>query len=136
MKASVVNFFKVNAYRIVLLVFMLGAGGFMLTHLGNSIIELIELSKQHYYDIIDYSFAGSVQYFVLVMILYSIMMCNIIVPVVFTVIFLVKSRAEPYFKPTAAETVGRVFVTLFKMILYGLGSGFFFILLRFTEIIK
>ena len=136
MKKSIGNFFKVNIYRVVLLIFMLGAGGFMLTHLGNSIIELIELSKQRYYDIIDYSFAGSVQYFVLVMILYSIMMCNIIVPVVFTVIFLVKSKAEPYFKPTAAEVTGRIFVTLFKMILYGLGSGFFFILLRFTEIMK
>ena len=134
MKTSIGNFFKVNIYRVVLLIFMLGTGAVSLTLLVNRIIEIIELSKQH--DIISYLFAGSVPFFVLVMLFYSTWLCNIIVPVVFTVVFLINNKAEPYFKPTAAEVTGRIFVTLFKMILYGLGSGFFFILLRFTEIIK
>lgn len=134
MKTSIGIFFKVNIYRVVLLVFMLGAGAVSLTLLVNRIIEMIELSKQH--DIISYLFAGSVPFFVLVMLFYFTWLCNIIAPIVFTVVFLINNKAEPYFKPTAAEVTGRIFVTLFKMILYGLGSGFFFILLRFTEIIK
>ena len=115
------DFWKVNIFRIILLVYMLAVGGIMLYGFIHEIVTSNIDLEQSFSD--AYFPATLLMIFVLL-----IWLCCVIIPLLVSIYSLILHKNDDYTPCTPMELSVRIMLTLVKMLVYAFFSGFLFLL--------